>query len=98
MVYRALFASVAGGTYNVGTGKKTTLREQIEGMVKVFSPKEKPSKIISRPEKPGFVSFVMDIENAKADLGYLPEYDYEAYLRDYKKEMEESRFDGLWNL
>ncbi len=97
MVFRALFASVEGGTYNVGTGKKTTLREQIEGMVKVFSPKDHPSRIIPRPEKPGFVSFVMDIENAKADLGYEPEYDYEAYLYDYKKEMEEGRFDGLWN-
>lgn len=97
MVYKAMFADVDGGTYNVGTGKKTTLREQIEGMVKVFSPEDKPSKIIEYPDKPSFTSFVMDIEPARKDLGYEPEYDYIAYLEDYKREMKENRFDGLWN-
>lgn len=96
MVFKAVFAEVNGGTYNVGTGKKTTLHQQIEGIVKVFSPKDKPSKIIERPEKPTFTSFVMDIENAKNELGYIPQYDYIAYLEDYKREMEENRFDGLW--
>ena len=96
MVYKALFAQVDGGTYNVGTGQRTTLREQIEGMISVFSPKDHPSKIIELPEKPTFTSFVMDIENAKADLGYLPKYDYIAYLEDYKLEMNSNRFCGLW--
>ena len=96
MVYKALFADVDGGTYNVGTGKKTTLRDQIEGIIKVFSPEGKPSRIIERPEKPTFTSFVMDIENARAELGYEPEYDYIAYLEDYKKEMGRNRFAGLW--
>lgn len=96
MVFKALFADVDGGTYNVGTGKKTTLREQIEGMVQVFSPKDNPSKIIECPDKPSFTSFVMDIEPARKDLGYEPEYDYIAYLEDYKREMEQNRFDGLW--
>lgn len=96
MMYRALFAPVNGGTYNAGTGIKTTLREQIEGIVKVFSPSEKQVKIIEKPELPGFVSFVMDIENAKSDLGYRPEYMYLDYLRDYKREMESKKFDELW--
>lgn len=96
MMFKALFANVDGGTYNVGTGVKTSLREQIEGMVKVFSPKEKPSKIIECPEKSTFTSFVMDIENAREDLGYVPEYDYISYLEDYKREMEQNRFKGLW--
>ncbi len=96
MLFKAMFASVNGGTYNVGTGVKTTLRQQIEGMVKVFSPESAPSKIVERPEKPSFTSFVMDIENAKTELGYVPEYDYIKYLQDYKREMEENRFDGLW--
>ena len=34
----------------------------------------------------------MDIENAKEDLGYIPEYDYIAYLEDYKKEMQMNKF------
>jgi len=97
MVFKAMFADVDGGVYNVGTGVKTTLRQQIEGMIEVFSPGEKKSKIIEHPEKSTFTSFVMDIEPARQDLGYEPQYDYIAYLKDYKKEMEENRFDGLWS-
>lgn len=96
MVYKAIFADVNGGTYNVGTGIKTTLRQQIQGMVKVFSPKGHPSKICECPDKPSFTSFVMDIEPARRDLGYEPQYDYISYLEDYKREMEQNRFDGLW--
>lgn len=96
MMFKALFAKVNGGTYNAGTGIKTTLREQIEGMVKVFSPEEHRSKIISKPEGAGFTSFVMDIDNAKEELGYQPEYTYLKYLEDYKKEQELKRFDELW--
>ena len=96
MVFKALFAEVDGGTYNVGTGIATTLRQQIEGKIQVFSPKDSPSKIIERPEKSTFTSFVMDIENAQSDLGYSPKYDYISYLEDYKYEMEQNRFDGLW--
>lgn len=96
MMFKALFANVDGGTYNVGTGIRTSLREQIEGMVKVFSPKDNPSRIIECPEKSTFTSFVMDIDNAREDLGYVPQYDYISYLEDYKREMEENRFKGLW--
>ena len=96
MMAKALTAQVDGGTYNVGTGIKTTLREQIEGIIRVFSPDNHPSRIIPCPEKPSFVSFVMDVENAKNDLGYSPQYDYISYLRDYKVEMEKKRFDRLW--
>lgn len=96
MLFKAMFADVDGGTYNVGTGVKTTLRQQIEGILQVFAPEGSNPKIVERPEKPTFTSFVMDIENARRDLGYEPEYDYIAYLKDYKREMEENRFDGLW--
>ena len=96
MLYKALFASVDGGLYNVGTGKKTTLRQQIEGMIQVFAPEGSSPRIIEYPEKATFTSFVMDIENARRDLGYEPQYDYISYLEDYKREMEANRFDGLW--
>lgn len=97
MVYKAIFANVDGGTYNVGTGKRTTLREQIEGIVEVFSTEGNKSKIIERPDKSSFTSFVMDIKSAQKELGYKPEYDYISYLEDYKKEMEKNRFDELWS-
>lgn len=96
MMYKAIFADVNGGTYNAGTGIKTTLREQIEGMIEVFSPEGYKSEIICKPEGAGFTSFVMDIENARADLGYEPEYTYVKYLQDYKKEQELKRFDRMW--
>lgn len=96
MMFKALFAEVNGGTYNAGTGVKTTLRDQIEGMIKVFSPEDHPSEIIAKPEGAGFTSFVMDIDNARADLGYVPEYSYLDYLNDYKTEKELGRFNELW--
>ena len=39
----------------------------------------------------------MDIEDAKSDLGYVPEYTYIKYLEDYKSEQLQKRFDDLWN-
>lgn len=92
MIFKALWVDRETGTYNAGTGVKTTMLEQIQGMIKVFSPKDAPSKIIECPEKRDCDDFVMDIQNAKDDLGYEPEYDYISYLEDYKKEMELNRF------
>lgn len=96
MMYKALFASCDGGTYNAGTGIATTLRQQIEGMIQVFSPKDNPSIIVEKPSGAGFTSFVMDIDNAREDLGYEPEYAYIKYLEDYKIEQQKKRFDSLW--
>ena len=92
MIFKSLFVQLQTGVYNAGTGVKTTMREQIEGIVKVFSPKDKPSKIIECPEKKDCDDFVMDIENAKRELGYEPKYDYISYLEDYKKEMKQNKF------
>lgn len=96
LMYKALFANVEGGIYNAGTGIKTTLREQIQGMIDVFSPTDYRSRIIEKPEKASFISFVMGIDNAKTELGYEPEFTYMKYLEDYKKEKEAKRFNGLW--
>lgn len=96
MMFKALFADRDGGLYNAGTGIKTTLREQIQGMVDVFSPAGKRSEIIEKPEGAGFTSFVMDIDNAREELGYEPEYTYIKYLEDYKKERELKRFVSMW--
>lgn len=97
MMFKALTADADGGTYNAGTGIRTTLRQQIEGMIEVFAPAGSNPQIIEFPEKPSFTSFVMDIENARTELGYEPEYSYIKYLEDYKKEEELKRFDALWS-
>lgn len=93
MIFKALFTNKNTGYYNAGTGIKTTMREQIEGIIEVFSPKNKKSKIIECPEKKNCDDFVMDIQNIKEDLGYEPQYLYMEYLKDYKKEMELKRFN-----
>ncbi|SKA62390.1 UDP-glucose 4-epimerase [Succinivibrio dextrinosolvens DSM 3072] len=97
LIHKSLFANVSGGMYNAGTGIKTTLQEQLEGIIKIFSCDSKKSSIISKPEKSSFPSFVMDISKAKNDLGYSPKYLYLDYLSDYKKERELRRFDSVWN-
>jgi UDP-glucose 4-epimerase len=97
MIYKALLADVEGGIYNVGTGKTVTLEEQIKGIIEVFSPEGKKSEIIPRPDKPDSRSFVMNIDNAKEELGYSPKYSYIDYLKDFKKEMELNRFAELWS-
>lgn len=91
MIYKALLVNKEKGIYNVGTGKGVSLQEQIEGMIEVFSPKGKKSKIIYCPEKPNSREFIMDITNAKEELGYEPKYNYIEYLQDFKKEMEKGR-------
>lgn len=96
MIYKAILTDKEGGIYNVGTGKAVTLEEQIKGIIEVFSPKEKKSIIIPCPDKTDSRSFIMDIENAKEDLGYKPQYSYIEYLKDFKKEMELDRFAELW--
>lgn len=95
MIYKSLFVNIEGGTYNAGTGIKTTMQEQIDGIIKVFSPKNKPSKIIYHPEKKDCDDFVMNIDNIKYDLKYEPKYDYIKYLKDYKKERNLKRFDKI---
>lgn len=92
MIYKALFASKDSGIYNAGTGVKTTMKEQIEGIISVFSPQNNPSQIIYYPEKKDCDNFVMDISNIEEDLDYHPQYNYISYLIDYKKEKERNLF------
>ena len=92
---KAVEADVCGGIYNIGTGNPVTIEEQIRTIVDVFSPKECPSEIIYRKDKTCGGGFLMDITNAKKDLGYEPKYDCRALFEDYKKEMEVKRFAEL---
>ncbi len=94
-VYRALFANCDCGCFNVGADNMVSMREQIEGIIKVFSPGDNPSKIVYCPEKRSCDDSHMNIDKARRFLGYEPEYDYISYLEDYKKEMNSDRFRGL---
>lgn len=97
MICKAVEANRETGFYNVGTGIPVTLQQQIEAIISVFSPKDHPSPIVYMPEKPCGGGFLMDVENAKKELGYEPKYDVVALFQDYRKEMEINRFSELRN-
>lgn len=92
MLCKAILVDRSMGVYNVGTGIPITLKEQIETIIKVFSPKDKPSPIIYRPDKPCGGGFLMDVTNAKEELGYEPQYDCQRLFEDYREEMKVDRF------
>lgn len=92
---KAIEANIDGGLYNIGTGIPVTIEEQIRTIVDVFSPKDNPSPIIYRKDKTCCGGFLMDITNAKQELGYEPQYNCRALFEDYKYEMSINRFAEL---
>lgn len=91
MLYKACFVEKEFGYYNAGTGVGTSLIDQIKGIRDVFCGNKK-SDIIFCPEKQNAPKYIMNIDLAKADLGYIPKYSYIDMLKDMKKEMELKRF------
>lgn len=96
IIYKTIEAKVDGGIYNVGTGIGTTMREQIEGIITIFSPLNSPSSIIERPDMPNSPEYIMDISKTIQELGYTPHYMYLDYLKDMKNLMENKPFRQLW--
>ncbi|MBQ5339889.1 MAG: NAD(P)-dependent oxidoreductase [Oscillospiraceae bacterium] len=94
MICKAVIANRDHGIYNVGTGIPVTLEEQCQAIIDVFSPKDKPSTIEYHPGKSGG-GFLMDITNAKEELGYEPVYDVHKLFEDYKYEEQFDRFKSL---
>jgi len=85
----ALDSPEAKGIYNIATGVGLSLLEEAEKIVEVFSPPEKKSPVIRRPDKPAFTrSYVFDISRARADLHWEPKYSYVEMLKDYRCELE----------
>lgn len=96
IVEGAITSTYEGGFYNVGRGVGVSLEEQITGIVEVFSPENKKSKIVYKPEMPDANAFIHDISKTIKELNYTPKYDYITGLEDFKKEMENNRFRKLW--
>ena len=95
MLCKAVEVDQRCGWYNVGTGIPVTLEQQIKTIIKVFSPKDNPSQIVFRPDKPVGGGFIMDIANAREELGYEPQYDVKALFQNFKEEMKEDYFGEL---
>lgn len=95
IVEKTLEANIDGGIYNIGSGG-STLKERIEGIIDIFCPENKKSKIIYCPEKTSAQQFVLDIRKTVNELGYQPKYSWKDYLINFKKDMESQRFEKLW--
>ncbi len=81
------------GFYNGSSGFQVSLMEQMQAIIKVFSPPDNPSEIVVLRDKPkGEGGIVMDIQNAKDELGYEPKYDIVKLFEDFKEEMKVNRF------
>jgi UDP-glucose 4-epimerase len=84
------------GMYNIASGKKLSLEQQVNSIIKIFSPKGNESKIVYLPEKPNSIDpCVYDISKAKRELDWSPKYSFEEILIDYKKEMESGKWEFL---
>lgn len=91
MLCKACMVDRETGFYNVGTGIPVTLEEQCMAIIDVFSPPEHHSVIEYYPGKSGG-GFLMDITNAKEELGYEPVYDVHRLFEEYKHEETLDRF------
>lgn len=92
----ALAKSGVGGLYNISSGRRLTLLDQAESIVRVFSPADHPSELVRLPDKPNSVeSYFYDIEKAKRFLGWQPQYSFADMLVDYQKELQSGRFEYL---
>ena len=96
IIEKCFSSSSKGGVFNVGTGVGISRKEQVNGIIKAFSPKEKPSKIIDRNDMPDSPQYIMDITKTIKELGYTPIYSYLKSLMDMKVEIELNRFEKLW--
>jgi UDP-glucose 4-epimerase len=92
----AIDSNAAQGLYNITSGVRTSLDEEVKGVIKVFSPPDHTSPIVYRPDKPDMpCNFLYDISKAKRDFGYRIRYPLMEMLVDMKREMALRRFPHL---
>lgn len=86
------------GIFNIASGKALSLQDQVDSIVKVFTPKGSQPQIVYKPEKPNSIdACVYDISKAKKVFGWQPQYSFEDMLVDYKIEMEHGELKFLLN-
>lgn len=95
----ALESEKAQGLYNIGYKENFKLMDIVKAIVKVFSPKDKVSKIVARPDIPNNGGFpTMDCTKVEKELGWKPAfYDAEKMFADYKAEMERGVYSKLFS-
>jgi UDP-glucose 4-epimerase len=92
----ALKSDRAHGLYNIASGVRTSLEEEVKTIIDLFSPSGHRSEIRYRPDKPNIPNtYLYDISKAKRDFGYTIHYPFRKMLEDIKYEMACERFPHL---
>jgi UDP-glucose 4-epimerase len=92
----AIDSNQARGLYNIASGIRTSLDDEIRAIIEVFSPKEHRSGIVYQPNKADMpFAYLYDISKAKHDLHYEVKYPLMKMLQDFRLEMELGRFPHL---
>jgi UDP-glucose 4-epimerase len=95
----AIDSPTAHGLYNIASGVRTSLDQEVKGIIEVFSPPEHRSVIRYRRDKPDMpYAYLYDISKARRDLGYEVRYPLMRMLQDFKGEMISQRFVHLARL
>jgi UDP-glucose 4-epimerase len=93
---KALEKENVRGLYNIASGTYLTLQEQVELTARVFWRGDTKPVFVTKPEKEHKMdSFIYDNGKAKKELDWCPQYSFEDMLIDYKKEMQNQRFQYL---
>jgi UDP-glucose 4-epimerase len=93
---KAICLETKGGLFNITSGYRLTLREEIETIAKVFWGDGTSPQIVDMPHKVhGMRSFAYDNSKARVELDWRPEYDFESMLIDYKREVSSDHFGFL---
>jgi UDP-glucose 4-epimerase len=92
----AIDSYAASGLYNIASGVRTSLEDEVKGIIEVFSQPAHRSAIRYRPEKEDMpYAYLYDISKAKRDLKYEVRYPLMRMLQDFKNEMVAKRFFHL---
>jgi UDP-glucose 4-epimerase len=92
----ALANEKIGGLYNITSGYRLTIKEEVETIARVFWGDSKKPVIVPRPDMVHKMdSFLYDNSKARQELQWEPIYNFEKMLLDYKVERDRNKFGFL---
>lgn len=99
-IQKAATTEKAKGVYNITSGIQVSLIDQAKAIVNVFSPSEMKSSIILDPSKKlSGKSYIFDINKAKQDFEYKPQFrEFDKMMIDYKNMSKNTEIRELFNL
>lgn len=89
-------ACMSEGIYNLSGYRPYTMEEQIDGIIEAFSPSDKKSAKVFRPDKPDTPQNLLDSSKTIENLKWYPSYTWVDACMDMKKEAEEEPLSLLW--